>query len=219
MDAWRNIPTKYKWDGDSLIDPRGVIADPPPVVKPNSSKITTTLAQVLPKPPVVTSSAIPVIPASKLEITQSPPSVNIDTKVEEVKAELTTEEKAAAVKMEEMLDKVLALLGQKAEAVEAQTNLSTGTPGAPLWDTQPLTLDPNKSAIYPAGRPINNPNHLMFMLWNGATICRDYTPKGWLVFLRRGDKQNPIPEKLFDALNQSGSIAEGGDGSFRIKER
>lgn len=209
MNEWRNIPTKYKWDGESLIDPNGVIADPFPPTKTNSPSIATYVAQVAANTPYV---------ASPVSV---PPSVNIDTKVEVVppKTEMTTEEQAAAAKMEAMLDKVLALLGQKPEAVEPQTNLSTGTPGTPLWDTKPLTLNPNKSAIYPAGRPINNPNHLMFMLWNGSNIVRDYTPTGWNTFLRRGDKRNPIPEKLFDALVKSESVIEGGDGVFRIKER
>ena len=207
MNEWRNIPTKYKWDGESLINPNGVTADPF-----KSSNVATSVAQVVVNTPYVASPAIPVT---------APPSVNIDTKVEVVppKQEMSAEEQAAAAKMEAMLDKVLALLGQKAETTEPQTNLTNGTPGTPLWDTKPLTLDPNKSAIYPAGRPINNPNHLMFMLWNGAAIGREYTPVGWNTFLRRGDKKNPVPEKLFDALLKSETVSEVGDGVFRIKER
>jgi hypothetical protein len=217
MNEWRDIPTKYKWDGESLFDPNGVSEDPF-----KASNVATSVAQVVVNTPYKANSVVPSIPASKIEVVSTPPSVNIDTnKVEVVppKTELTTEEQAAAARMEAALDKVLALLGQKAETTEPQTNLTNGTPGTPLWDTTPLTLDPNKSAIYPAGRPINNPNHLMFMLWNGAAIGRDYTPAGWSIFLRRGDKKNPIPEKLFDALVKSETVTEVGDGVFRIKER
>jgi len=215
MSEWRNIPTKYKWDGESLIDPNGVMPDPFPPAKVQQTASYTQQAVVNTQ-----YNASSAIPASV--ITAPPTSVNIDTtKVEVVppKPEMTVEEQAAAVKMEEMLDKVLALLGQKAETTEPQTNLTNGTPGTPLWDTKPLTLDPNKSAIYPAGRPINNPNHLLFMLWNGADIIKDYTPAGWVISLRRGDKRNPIPEKLFDALEKSGGLVEGGNGVFRVKER
>jgi hypothetical protein len=115
MSEWRDIPTKYKWDGDSLIDPRGVITEQAPQAKPNSPSIATYVAQVASNTPYVATSVVPVT---------APPSVNIDTtKVEVVqpKPEMTTEEQAAATKMEEMLDKVLALLGQKAEKVEPQT--------------------------------------------------------------------------------------------------
>ena len=209
MGQWRNIPTAYKWDGDSVTFPKEVA---PPVVKPPAVStgipVTSASALVIQNPvPTVTANVCSVLP--KPEPTTTVP-VNIPG--------LSTEEQAAAAKMEAALDNVLALLGQKQEVIQDSSNLATGSAGPPLWDNQIQELMPAGSPIYPDGRPVTNPNHLMLFLWNGAEIVRSYTTTGWKSKVRRQDgKLNPVPESLVEAITKAGYLSECGNGVYKIK--
>jgi hypothetical protein len=222
MSGWRNIPTKYKWTGDSVI----------PVTKARevtlaSSVVGSIIAPTSPPTQTPTQQhSIPIIPSSSLEVvTLSAPTVVTQTPVQQETAptttsSLTTEEQAASAKMEEALDKILAILGQKQEVIESSSNLAAGVEGPPLWENQIQDLKSSGAPIYPEGRPVNNPNHLMLFLWNGAKVMRSYTSSGWVYRVRRIDgKQNPVPEKLAEAFISSGNLTQDGSGNFVVAMR
>jgi hypothetical protein len=206
MGEWRDIPTVYKWDGDSITFP-----EPPKKPVP-----------VRPVPPKKANAGIPIIPASALFLNESKLAVTAIACSKPVEttpspaSQLQPEEQQAAAKMEEALDRILGILGEKQEVIQDQSNLVTGNVGAPIWDNQIQELLPNGSPIYPAGRPVTNPNHLMLFLWNGAEVVRAYTSAGWNSRLRRLDgKLNPIPESLIEAVIRSGYVTECGNGVFK----
>jgi hypothetical protein len=207
MSEWRDIPTVYKWDGDSITLPEAPKKTPP----------------AKPVPPKKTNAGIPVIPASSLVLNEEKPAVTASAcSTPEVTTPssigLLPDEQQAAAKMEAALDKILGILGEKQEEIQDQSNLATGNVGAPIWDNQIQELLPNGSPIYPAGRPVTNPNHLMLFLWNGAEVVRAYTSTGWSSKLRRLDgKLNPIPESLIEAVISSGYLTECGSGVFKAK--
>jgi hypothetical protein len=220
MTQWRDIPTAFNWDGDNLTPPpQSKPITSVPAVKPTASKPQSGTV------PLVTKIGVGIvtIPASALEIVNGPAvtTVSADSpKPEAVPVKpvpgLSAEEQVAAAKMEAALEKILGILGEKKEEVVGESNLSQGKPGDPLWDSHIQDLSPSKSAIYPAGRPVNNPNHLMLFLWNGAEVVRAYTQNGWKSRMRRQDgKENPVPERLIEAFIQAGNLKDFGNGIYK----
>lgn len=154
---------------------------------------------VAPRPqPSVSSAPVPIKPA-------------------EVVDALTDEEKLAAIKTEAALDTVLSFVPEKGEATAPEPKLEpVVTPTLPLWEAPTQELSPSGSAIYPDGRPVTNPNHLMLFLWKGAELVRAYTPDGWVSKLRRPDgRENPLSESMVDVLIRSGSLKEVRPGVFK----
>lgn len=203
MEKWQDIPTQYSWDGDSLTSKSPL----KPPTKPAPPKT---------KP----AGQLPHIPASALVINEQRRTdvstvVVADTKPS---ASLSNDEKQAVSKMEAALEKILGILGEKQQIVQDSSNLATGSAGAPLWDSHIQELSPSSSPIYPDGRPVTNPNHLMLFLWNGAELVRSYAPSGWVSKLRRADgKMNPVPETLVEAVLKTGYLRECGSGVFKAK--
>lgn len=200
MALWRNIPAQFKWDGESMT-PASTRTCP---VRVKPSKVTPVL--LAPESPETPPNALPL---DKLD-------------------GLSEEEKIAALKTEAALDAVLALVpnhvitAPEPESQPEQEPAENAAQECPvpgqnsLWESPVQDLPTGNSAIYPNGRPISNPNHLMLFVRRGAEVIRSYMQTGWISQLRRPDgRLNPLPEALVETLINSGVLTEGRPGVFR----
>jgi len=203
MAKWRDIPTTFNWDGESVVP--ASVKRRPSMVRP--SKV----------PVAVLPQESPEMPSGALSLDK------LDG--------LSDEEKIAALKTEAALEAVLALVPEAADPVKvpevapetkpAETADSEEPEKCPgdrtdLWENPVQDLPLGNSAIYPDGRSISNPNHLMLFIGRGAEVLRDYRQDGWVSCLRRSDgRKNPLPESLVETLIKSGILREGKPGVFR----
>ena len=195
MARWRNIPAQFSWDGESMT-PASTKAHPQKV---RPSKVSTAVL-----PPESPEKPPEALPLSNL-------------------AGLSDEEKIAALKTEAALDTILALVPDQevietkpepAKIADPQKCPVTGQNS--LWENPVQDLPMGNSAIYPDGRPLSNPNHMMLFVGHGAEVVRDYTQTGWVSYLRRPDgRRNPVPESLVETFIKSGILKEGKPGIFR----
>jgi len=110
--------------------------------------------------------------------------------------------------VEQALDKVLGVLGSKSEPVAGKEPESKET----LFEPRTKTLSTARSPIYPDGRIIRNPNHLMFFLQNDARITMVHRAMGTQPVLVRVDgKRNPVAPEVVEVLVKSGRIRQVGD--------
>jgi hypothetical protein len=205
---WRNIPAQFNWDGESLT-PASTRARPQRV---RPSKVAP--AVLAPEQPQASETPSENLNLSRLD-------------------GLSDEEKVAALKTEAALNAVLALIPEpvteepvaepkpkpKPEPKPAETAESEECPVTgqnELWESPVQDLPMGNSAIYPDGRPIANPNHLMLFLQRGAEVLRTYAQTGWVSYLQRGDgKKNPLQESLVETMVKSGVLREVKTGVFR----
>ena len=203
MARWRDIPTKFSWDGESVVP--ASVKRRAPVVRPSKVPV----AVIAQESPEMASESLPL---NKLE-------------------GLSDEEKIAALRTEAALNAVLSLIPENSgteTVVEevpgtkpAETAVSEEPEKCPgdrtdLWENPVQDLPTGNSAIYPDGRPISNPNHLMLFIGRGAEIVRQYRQDGWVSHMCRVDgRKNPVPESLVETLIQSGLLKEGRPGVFR----
>lgn len=204
---WRNIPTQFNWDGESI-----------------------TPAQTRRRPASVKPSKVPVavLPPETPETSSETPSGALNLGRWEG---LSEEEKLAALKTEAALEAVLSLVPEASEPAETQEVAEESEPAkiaeseepekvsgdrTDLWESPVQDLSVGNSAIYPDGRPLANPNHLMLFVGRGAEVVREYRQDGWVSYLLRSDgRRNPLPESLVETLIKSGVLKEGKPGVFR----
>jgi hypothetical protein len=121
---------------------------------------------------------------------------------------LTNEERLAALKTEVALDTVLNMIPQDIEEVPLSPPEFSERPEN-LWEEPVQDLHLGNSAVYPDGRQIANPNHLVMFIQNGGRISRIYKSDGWhYELLRAGNRKNPILEALVSPLIHSGILKE-----------
>lgn len=211
MARWRNIPTKFSWDGENVV-PASVKRRPTPV---RPSKVPVAVLE--PESPETSSESLPL---GKLD-------------------GLSDEEKVAALRTEAALDAILALVpdvetvapqpesppssqpesqpeAKPAETAAVEEPEKMSGDRTDLWESPVQDLPTGNAAIYPDGRPISNPNHLMLFVGRGAEIVRQYRQDGWISHMCRADgRKNPVPEPLVETLINSGILKEGRPGVFR----
>ena len=185
MAVWRDIPTKFSWDGESMV------------------------------PTAVPKKSVPVRPSK----------VSVPVVVEDGFDGFSEEEKIAALRTEEALEAVLSFVPESPGDVVSDSPSPVGLEEDPqktsgsrtdLWEEPVQDLSVGNSAIYPDGRMISNPNHLMLFIGRGAEIFRKYRQDGWVSSLHRSDgKSNPVSESLVDTLIKSGVLKESRPGVFR----
>lgn len=123
---------------------------------------------------------------------------------------------AAAQETAQALDSILGLIKPASAVVEVPLSPVESGVKEDLWESPVQTLEPSESAIYPEGRPITNPNHLMLFVWNGAEVWRVYTTAGWSSRLHRIDgKENPITDVIVEALIKAGHLVACREGVYR----
>jgi len=191
MSQWKNIPAAFKWTEAGLV----------PSVR--------TAQQLPPQKPLA-----PKVPQASIAVDDFGSRLEV-----------------AALRTEAALESILGMVNDTAAAVleppmvveekpeakpEASLEQVQQPPKQPLWDESVQTLPISSSPIYPAERPVANPNHLMMFIGNGAEVVRSYTSSGWVSRLRRLDgKENPVPNQIIDGLVMAGQLKETKPGVFR----
>jgi len=123
---------------------------------------------------------------------------------------------AASQETAQALDSILGLIKPASSIVEVPLSPVESGVKEDLWEAPVQLLEPAESAIYPEGRPITNPNHLMLFVWNGAEVWRIYTTTGWSSKLHRIDgKENPITNVIVEALIKAGHLVACREGIYR----